>query len=224
MKGVHDRDGQPIALRFNAARNTERNMDELLGIARGIIADKKVNKAEAEFLIRWIKRNVDYLDEWPTSMLYTRVAEMLQDGLLDKEEQKELLDLLRSYTGNELIVDTHERASSTLPLDRPTPKIVIPQKLFCLTGKFTSGSRQECIDAIVAAGGLFKPYVTKGTDYVVLGALCSRDWAHTSYGRKIEKAMDYKEKGHPIAIVSEYDWTVAVYSKVNEEWPTDQLN
>ena len=43
-------------------------------------------------------------------------------------------------------------------------------------------------------------------DYLVIGSLASREWAHTSHGRKIEKAMDYKKKGCSINIVSEEQW------------------
>lgn len=38
----------------------------------------------------------------------------------------------------------------------------------------------------------------------------SRDGAHTTFGRKIEKAVSYREKGVPIAIVSEDHWAASL--------------
>ena len=39
------------------------------------------------------------------------------------------------------------------------------------------------------------------TDYLVIGILGSEDWIHTSYGRKIEKAIEIKQKGFNVAII-----------------------
>jgi hypothetical protein len=44
------------------------------------------------------------------------------------------------------------------------------------------------------------------TNYVVIGTFGSRDWVHTSFGRKIEKAVDYRTKGYPLAIITEDHW------------------
>jgi len=44
----------------------------------------------------------------------------------------------------------------------------------------------------------------------VLGTFGSRDWVHTSFGRKIETAIRYRDKGAPIAIVSEDHWAASL--------------
>ena len=44
-------------------------------------------------------------------------------------------------------------------------------------------------------------------DYLVLGVYVTPSWAHEAFGRKIEKAMYYRdERGRDIAIVSERHW------------------
>jgi hypothetical protein len=40
----------------------------------------------------------------------------------------------------------------------------------------------------------------------VIGEIGSRDWIHSTHGRKIEKAMDYNGRGCRIAIVGEQHW------------------
>jgi len=40
----------------------------------------------------------------------------------------------------------------------------------------------------------------------VLGAYATESWAHSSFGRKIEKAVDMRFSGVPIPIVGENHW------------------
>jgi hypothetical protein len=52
--------------------------------------------------------------------------------------------------------------------------------------------------------------VTKRTDYLVIGTFGSRDWVHTSFGRKIEKAVSLRGSGSGIAIAVEDHWVQCV--------------
>jgi hypothetical protein len=48
--------------------------------------------------------------------------------------------------------------------------------------------------------------VTLDLDYLVVGTAASRDWAGTSHGRKIEKAVAYQERGEDLMVIAEEDW------------------
>ena len=48
--------------------------------------------------------------------------------------------------------------------------------------------------------------ITKRTSFLVIGTFGSRDWVHTAFGRKIEKAVSYREAGVPLRIVAEDHW------------------
>jgi hypothetical protein len=41
---------------------------------------------------------------------------------------------------------------------------------------------------------------------LVVGTIRSRDWLHSTHGRKIEHAVELAGQNHPIAIVSEEHW------------------
>jgi hypothetical protein len=41
---------------------------------------------------------------------------------------------------------------------------------------------------------------------LIVGTFGSRDWVHTSFGRKIEKAVTYRRAGQRLAIISEDHW------------------
>jgi hypothetical protein len=58
------------------------------------------------------------------------------------------------------------------------------------TGKFAFGPRRVCEAAVEALGGRAGSSVTRVTNYLVIGTFGSRDWIHTSHGRKIEQAVN----------------------------------
>ena len=200
-------DGQPLNRRYNDARLSDRAIDELIGLSRGVIADGVVTQAEAEFLARWLDRNRHIQGEWPANVLYSRVREMLADGLLDSDEQHELLGLLSDITGEgESLQYDAQSLSTQLPLTQPPPQIVVPGNEFCLTGRFVHGTRKECEGEIVSRGGVTKKKPRQSTDYLVIGYLGSTDWIHSTHGRKIEYALELSSNGSPIALVSEQYW------------------
>jgi len=63
---------------------------------------------------------------------------------------------------------------------------------------------------VVAVGGSVAKNVTKDTDVVVVGELVSDSWIHESYGRKIEKAVELRDSGGGVSIVSEQHWAGCV--------------
>lgn len=198
-----DSNGQPLNRRFNAKRVSDRQADQLIGLCEGVLADGVVNVEEANFLRTWLEGKSGILDSWPSNVLYARLCEFLEDGVLDADEQGELTELLMDITG---IGFDQDKTSAGLPLCHPAPVIEFSERHFVLTGKFASGTRNECVQAVEALGGTAASTPSKKTNYLVIGALCSRDWIHESYGRKIEKAVELRDEGSGIAIVGEEHW------------------
>lgn len=200
---TRDPDGQPINSALNRRRRAVREVDELIGLCKGIVADGVVNREEASFLQDWLQHNREARGIWPASVLYPRIQDMLADGTLDSEEERELLRLLVQISGgNPKCIDAHSLTSS-LPLNNPIPRIVIPGRSFCFTGKFLCGSRADCEVEISSRGGEILEGVSQDLDFLVIGLIGSRDWIHSTFGRKIEKAVDYRDKGMPLSIVAE---------------------
>jgi len=202
--------GQPVTRRLVLARNADRDASEMLGLARGVLADGALNQGEAEFLLRWLEERPESLSVWPFSVLFLRLRDALQDGHLDAEEEADLMALLLDYTGGGGLAGGEDtsasRQSSTLPLCNPAPEIEFEDCHFVLTGKFITGTRAECETEILERGGLTQSNPTHKTRFVVIGNLGSTDWAQSSYGRKIQKAVELRADGRDIAIVSEKHW------------------
>ena len=206
-----DDHGQPIVRAFNKERISERTIDELIGMSRGIASDGIVNQKEAEFLKSWMEANVSYCEDPLVNQLYRRVQEMLIDRVLDPKEQAELVDLLKMFSGGICPSETAANMSSSLPLDHPAPAVEFPTMWFCLTGKFAYGPRRACVELITERGGIWTDLVNADTDYLVVGYLGSSDWIHTSYGREIEKAVNLREKNGNLSIISEDHWTKTAF-------------
>lgn len=89
------REPNDYALRsIHADRIVKRQIDELIGLAKGALLDGKVEQHEADGILAWLHGNVECLDTWPASLLYDRMRAMLADGVLDPDEAGELLGLL----------------------------------------------------------------------------------------------------------------------------------
>ena len=190
--------------KFNRKNIQDRQIDTLIGLSKGMSADGKINQAEAELLQKWLVQNCQ--SENPIVMnLVSKVSEMLEDGVLDDDESAELLAILRSFSGEKVELGEVSK-TSTLPICNPAPSIIFSGKNFLFTGTCAFGTRKQCQEAIESLGGLNPKGVTKTLDYLVLGTYVTDSWAHESFGRKIEKAMEYRESGLPLAIVTEEHW------------------
>lgn len=200
-----DAHGQPLNRRYNQAWVEDRQVDELIGLCRGVAADGIIAQEEAQFLLDWMSHNRDVKERWPANTLYARISDMLKDGLLDPDEQKELLGLLQGLSGPRPDDDSHENMSTTLPLNDPLPDIVFEGRAFCLTGKFATGTRKHCEGLVKERGGRTLSKPSRITDFVV-GIVGSRDWIHFPYSRKIEDAVYFRKYGTPVAIVPERHW------------------
>jgi hypothetical protein len=196
----------------NASRVQDRLIDELIGVCRGVIADGRVDEQEAIFLGQWIENHREIADRWPVNILYTRLVEMLKDGILNTEEEAELLATLRDLTGESALYQEPNRSTS-LPLNRPAPVVEFAGKTFCLTGRFVFGSKVDCEETILEMGGDTVDLPTSETDFLVIGEMGSPEWVHTTFGRAIEHAIELREGGANLAIISEEHWVDALAAK-----------
>jgi hypothetical protein len=204
---IHD-DPKPCYSQKQMQQQKDRAADEMVGLCRGLLSDGAVSGQEAQFLKDWIERNAIHADDYPFNVLYRQLHAALADGVLDSDEERDLLNTLVFLVGGESVRQQGAGASlsSALPLCDPAPVIVFPQSIFVVTGTFAFGPRRSVVDAIESRGGLPGTSVTKKASYLVVGEVGSQAWRHSSYGRKIEEAVDLRESGGRIRIVSEQHW------------------
>jgi NAD-dependent DNA ligase len=190
--------------RLGGDRITSRQIDELVGIARGLVADEKINQAEIEFLQKWLVANAEISDQPLIHVLYNRVREILADGILDDEETAELLDTLNRFSNRDFELGETLKSTS-LPLCDPTPTLSFPGQRYCFTGTFNFGQRKDCERAVTERGAEAGS-LTQKTNVLVIGVYATESWKHSSFGNKIIRACEFRDNGMPISIVSEQHW------------------
>ena len=187
-----------------------RAMQTLLGICMGLTADGIITDREVHFLKSWLNDNATIARLWPASSIADRVSQILADGRITTDEKNDLIDLLNQITTTHF-TDTGSPSpiGPALPID-DDPSIYIRDMSFCFTGRFYYGTRAACERAILKLGGTAVDRVSSHLNYLVIGGMIEPTWAHTTYGRKIEAAVQYQESGAEIIIVSEHQWTQAI--------------
>lgn len=200
-----DADNQPPS-GVNARLRSDRATDELIGLARGLMADDVLTEPEIILLVEWINANPDACSRFPGTVLIRRLERILEDGVIDEEEVAELEETLRELLGETVGRVDGASMASTLPLDAPPPPVKFSGKTFVFTGKFAYGPRRVCEGAVTALGARAVQAPSRKVDYVVIGTVGSRDWAHSAFGRKIEYAMELRDAGSGLQIVSEEHW------------------
>ena len=194
-----------IFTRFNRKSIDDRQIDTLIGLSKGLTADGRVDQAEADALLTWLIQSRQCSDSPIIVNLLEKVDAYLSDGVLDSDEASDLLATLRKISGDKSEIGELAKPS-TLPLDDPLPEVKFEGQTFLFTGTFAYGTRKQCKEALESLGGLNSSGVNKKLNYLILGSYVTDSWAHESFGRKIEKAMVYRDQGVPIRIVPEYHW------------------
>jgi NAD-dependent DNA ligase len=204
MKPITEPD-DPRLIKMHEQRLIARDIDQLLAVCEFSLQDGCIDEYEAASILDWLRAHRLSLDTWPANVLYDRLTQMLSDGVLDEDEQTELLSLVASIVRP--ATENIGAAPATLPLNDPIPVVIVPERSFCFTGVFDFGSRAECMKAITDRGGDPAKAITKKLNYLVIGNIGSGAWKHTSFGAKIIKAVEYRNEGAHLAIISEKHWT-----------------
>ena len=198
--------GQPTNHTWNAPRLADRSIDELIGLCKGFTADGRISEDEVNYLTSWLNTNQHAIDVWPANAIVARINQILVDKIIDPEERADLFQLLAEVVGQSKNNGPSPNSSTVLPLTKPAPPVFFTNQRFCLTGKFVMGPRANHEFEIKDRGGIIHANVTEETNYLIIGTLGSSDWLHSTYGRKIEKAVAMAERGNPIALISEEHW------------------
>ena len=187
-----------------------RSMGALLGITQGLLSDGELNDREIAFLHDWMRTNDVIANTPPVNIIFQRVSDALKDGVITAGERTYLSETLQRFIGGTDEVPAAPTRVSELVFDS-IERVNFRESLFCLTGEFAYGERPQCEGLIEARGGIIGN-ITKKLNYLVVGQRGSAEWKHGSFGTKIVKALDYKERGIPILIVPESVWAASLSS------------
>ncbi|HEU6438220.1 MAG TPA: BRCT domain-containing protein [Nitratidesulfovibrio sp.] len=208
-----DDHGQPSSPHINKMRVEDRTITELVGICKGMVAGGACTSSDIDFLKMWVMENAQFASMWPMSVL---VSHLFGDERQDfPQHAKNTFGILFSIAGSDSLKHGVHSYSTKLPLNNPIPKVRVRHSCFCFTGKMYFGTRSECERATIDAGGSICD-VRKYTNYLVVGNIGSRDWIHSTFGRKVECAIYWNANGANIAIINEQTWKEAIENSSSE--------
>lgn len=191
-------------------RNLTKAANTLIGICSGLAADGTIVDAEISFLSTWLEENYQLKESWPGDILNDALKKAGSTQPINEANRKLLFETIRYIVGHSF-QDTGETTASSpaVPYD-DIDNLEISGNTFCLTGEFDFGTRSECEALISSNGGQPLGSITKKTDFLVVGSRCNPDWANSTYGRKIETAIEKRNKTNRPLIISEEVWAMAI--------------
>ena len=99
------------------SESLKQSLGELLGLARGLMADEKLTNSEIHFLHNWLEERYSMTSSFPGNVIHERIKDVLEDGVITEEERSHLVDTL-----NMLIEDRLEDLAGPLLWCRRQPK------------------------------------------------------------------------------------------------------
>jgi len=200
----------PAAVALLQRRQVSKAVELLLGMVTGIIADENLHDMEIRLLRSWLADNQDVASTWPGSVIARNIEAVLADGVISEQERSHLLQTLKTLAINDF---SHTGSAEAEVVGLPysdQDAVSIERSGICHTGVFLHGTREACERLTQAAGGIILPAVSRKAHFLVIGTNVSPNWAQTSYGRKIQQAMQLQQAGHAIRVISERRWLQAV--------------
>lgn len=186
-------------------------LQTLQGIFHGILADGVIDDDEVFALREWLKKNTHLNTYYPYDEINSLVTSILSDGIIDDDERLLLKAYLNQFVNLENVQIGKQIKNETIDVNisglcANNPDIVVDGKNFCITGILKSGSRSNLEKIISDFGGLYSKNPTQKTDYLIVGDNGNCAWAFACYGRKVEKAIEMRKKGHTIILIHESDF------------------
>jgi NAD-dependent DNA ligase len=183
----------------------KQSLGELLGIARGLLADQELSDAEIEFLDDWLDQRFEITSSFPGNVIHSRLKQVLEDDIITEEERSHLVATLTMLIEDRL-EDLAEQVDLTELWFDKVGLIDFQQARFCLTGNFVYGPMKVCKSAIEKRGGIVSPTVGKESNFLVVGALGLDEWRSGGLGAEIEAAMKLRALGKSVKIIPEDSW------------------
>lgn len=187
------------------------DLQTLQGICHGIIANGLIKDEEIIELNKWLYQNEHLNTFYPYDEIRSLLLSILSDGIIEEEEKTVLLAYFNQFVNlnnsevkeriNELTKDV-----TICGLCTSEPDVIFDGRTFCVTGILQRGNRDVLKNRITQLGGIPTDVVSKKTDYLIVGDNGNPAWAFSCYGRKVEKALQMRKKGHTIVMIHEFDF------------------
>lgn len=168
----------------------------LLGLLSGMASDDHINSSELKVLLEFVRQNEDLFSRFP----FDKITLALSDFFSRRITEEQLLATIKSVTQVDYS-STGSISEDQVPLCDfdEVDNVVIEGSVLVFTGKFggKTGFRKVIEERVVGLGGVLRASVTTKTNYLVVGDETAVGWITSTYGRKIQMAMDLRRSDAP---------------------------
>lgn len=211
---------QDIVWLCNRLRSTEfydqttADLQRLHAILGGIVSDGHITEEELLGLSSWLQEHEHLKTCWPYDEVDSLILRVMRDKIIDEQEHALLKSFFSEFVAvlddRTIVSPLVKEAETILGLCAVCPEIDFDGKNFCFTGASSRYTRASLTDVVQKLGGKVSNSVSKGIQYLVIGADGNPCWAYACYGRKVEKAVQLRKSGVRLLIVHENDFHDAV--------------
>ena len=189
----------------------------LNGLIHGIMADGALGDKEISALKSWVDTNAFLAGTYPFDEINAMLSTILEDKIITEDERRQLTAFLSNFIEFKDSLNLSEKEFTLLRDECKIsgvcalyPEIQFKDRIFCFTGEFSRGKRNELEQTVMDLGGACRSSVSSKVDYLIIGNAGNPCWAYACYGRKIEEAVALRKKGGKIVLVNETDFWDAV--------------
>lgn len=185
-------EGTPIVY-YNKLSENNRAINILRSILSSIVEDGKVDETEFFEIETWVHENEYLKGAYPYDNICLKLDEVLEDGIVEESELNDFVGFIDEW------LDPVGHA-------RHKPINSLEGRHIVITGDFEYGPKDKVELYIKDKGAIIDNSTIKKTEMVIVGSLGSKAWVADNYGTKIKKALENREKGQLIEIISEQDF------------------
>lgn len=189
----------------------------LSGLIHGIMADGTLGDKEINSLKAWMDANDFLTGTYPFDEINSLLYSILEDKVITEEERRQLVAFLSNFIEFKDSLNLCEKDYAELRgncqingICALCPEIQFSGRVFCFTGEFSKGKRNELEKTVLDLGGVCRSSISSKVDYLIVGNAGNPCWAYACYGRKIEEAIALRKSGGKIMIINETDFWDAV--------------
>jgi hypothetical protein len=195
---------------LHAQRSVEQGLAEMFGLVSGVAADGVVSAEEATSLSEWARANPEVASRWPANVLARRLERIFADGRIESRERARLSAMLSQLAENSAGLAQGFPLATDLPITRPEPEVTFEGQTFVFAGAMAYGPTHLCEREVIELGATCERGINRRTNYVVVGALATDDWAQREFGTLIDEVVQYRTRGVRIAVITEEHWAAAL--------------
>lgn len=193
------KDIQKEIIILSATSTVSSKIREFKGLLAGIFADHRVAKREAFEIKKWLDEHADFMQQhWSLVELKKKVESLLVLGKISARDSENIIAFCRVFEAEDAFEEELEFESETklasfaekhLSELYSESHIEFHQKVFSFAGAMEV--KREKVKALLeSAGGIYSDSVHDEVDYLVVGKNANPRISQSTYGLKLESAMN----------------------------------